>query len=46
MPGTEEQLLKELFHEFLLDETVKSKITENTVIVTISLGADFDEHEY
>jgi len=41
-----EQLLKEIFHEFLPDKTVKSQTTETTVIVTISLGADFSEHEY
>lgn len=41
-----EQLLKEIFHEFLPDEIVKSQTTETTVIVTISLGVDFNEHEY
>lgn len=41
-----EQLLKEIFHEFLPDKTVKSQTTETVVIVTIPLGADFDEHEY
>lgn len=41
-----EQLLKEIFHEFLPDEIVKSQTTETTVIVTISLGANFNEHEY
>jgi hypothetical protein len=41
-----DQLLKEIFHEFLPDKTVKSQTTETTVIVTLSLGADFNEHEY
>ncbi len=41
-----EQLLKEIFHEFLPDKTVKSETTETTVITTIALGADFNEHEY
>ena len=41
-----EQLLKEIFHEFLPDTEVKSQITETTVITTISLGIDFNEHEY
>ena len=41
-----EQLLKEIFHEFLPNQNVKSQKTEATVIITISLGADFDEHEY
>lgn len=41
-----EQLLKEIFHEFLPNQNVKAQTTETTVIVTISLGADFNEHEY
>jgi len=41
-----EQLLKEIFHEFLPDTKVKSETTETTVIVTVSLGADFNEHEH
>ncbi len=41
-----EQLLKEIFHEFLPDQNVKTQTTESTVITTIALGADFNEHEY
>jgi hypothetical protein len=41
-----EQLLKEIFHEFLPNQNVKAQTTETTVIVTISLGADFNEYEY
>ena len=41
-----EQLLKEIFHEFLPDKPVESQTTETTVIVSITLGADFNEHEY
>jgi len=41
-----EQLLKEIFHEFLPEKNVKTQYTESTVITTVSLGADFDEHEY
>ncbi len=41
-----EQLLKEIFHEFLPEKDVKTQTTETTVITTISLGADFDEHDY
>lgn len=41
-----EQLLKEIFHEFLPEKDVKTQTTESTVIATISLGGDFDEHEY
>ena len=41
-----EQLLKEIFHEFLPEQNVKCQTTESTVITTISLGSDFDEHDY
>jgi hypothetical protein len=41
-----EQLLKEIFHEFLPEKSVKTQTTESTVITTVPLGADFDEHDY
>ena len=41
-----EQLLKEIFHEFLPEKQIKTQTTEATVITTISLGSDFDEHSY
>ena len=41
-----EQLLKEIFHEFLPEQNVKCQTTDSTVIATISLGSDFDEHDY
>jgi len=41
-----EQLLKKIFHEFLPEQTVKSQTTETTVIITIALGANFNEHKY
>ena len=41
-----EQLLKEIFHEFLPDKNVKTQTTDSTVITTIALGSDFDEHSY
>ena len=41
-----EQLLKEIFHEFLPEKNVKTQTTESTVIVTIGLGSDFNEHDY
>ena len=41
-----EQLLKEIFQEFLPDKNVKAQTTEKTVIVTIALGSDFSEHDY
>ena len=41
-----EQLLKEVFHEFLPEKNIKAQTTDSTVIVTVSLGEDFDEHDY
>ena len=41
-----EQLLKEIFHEFLPDTKMKCQTTESTVIATIALGEDFSEHNY
>jgi uncharacterized protein YpuA (DUF1002 family) len=41
-----EQLLKEIFHEFLPEKNMKTDTTESTVIATIALGSDFDEHDY
>lgn len=41
-----ERLLKEIFHEFLPEKNVKCQTTEKTIISTIELGSDFNEHEY
>ena len=41
-----EQLLREIFHEFLPETKMTSQTTESTVIVSIPLGEDFNEHEY
>ena len=41
-----EQLLQEVFHEFLPETKMTSQTTESTVIVSIPLGEDFSEHEY
>jgi len=41
-----EQLLTQVFHSFLPDQTLKFQTTDTTVILTIALGADFSEHEY
>lgn len=41
-----EQLLTEIFHEFLPKKNIKTQTTESTVVTTISLGSDFDEHSY
>ena len=41
-----EQLLKEIFHEFVPDHEVKCQTTESTVIATVALGEDFNEHSH
>lgn len=41
-----EQLLKEIFHEFLPETSIKFQTTSSTVIASIALGADFSEHNY
>ncbi|MGH1567206.1 MAG: hypothetical protein ACRBB5_07310 [Nitrosopumilus sp.] len=41
-----EQLLKEIFHEFVPNSEMKCQTTESTLIATISLGEDFSEHDY
>jgi hypothetical protein len=41
-----EQLLKQIFHQFLPDTTMRCKTTPNTTIASIALGADFSEHNY
>ena len=41
-----QQLLQEIFKEFLPDSVMKCQTTESTVIATIALGGDFSEHEY
>lgn len=41
-----EQLLQEIFHEFLPDTKMKSQTTESTVVASIALGKDFSEHDY
>jgi hypothetical protein len=41
-----EQLFKEIFHEFLPEENVRVQTTESTVILTVTLGSDFAEHDY
>ena len=40
-----EIFLKQIFHEFLPNLVMKSRTTPNTVISTIALGSDFNEHE-
>ncbi|EPA05670.1 hypothetical protein [Candidatus Nitrosarchaeum limnium] len=41
-----EQLLKEIFNQFLPNKNIKFQTTKNTVIATIPLGSDFSEHDY
>ena len=41
-----ELLLRRVFAEFEKETGLKFQTTESTVIATISLGSDFDEHDY
>ncbi len=41
-----EQLLKEIFAEFLPEEHIKCQTTEKTVIASIALGSEWSEHIY
>lgn len=41
-----EQLLKEIFAEFLPGLNLKCQTTEKTVVASIALGSDFSEHDY
>ncbi|MBC8516903.1 MAG: hypothetical protein ISR81_00865 [Nitrosopumilus sp.] len=41
-----QQLLQEIFKEFLPDAKMECQTTESTVIASIALGGDFSEHVY
>jgi len=41
-----EQLLKAIFNQFLPNKGIKFQTTKNTVIATIELGFDFNEHDF
>jgi len=41
-----EQLLTQVFRNFLPDVELKFQTTDNTVILTAPLGSDFNEHDY
>jgi hypothetical protein len=41
-----EKLFREIFNEFLPEMNLKFQTTEKTVIATIPLGSDFNEHDY
>ena len=40
-----ERLFKEIFNEFVPDKNLKCQTTEKTIIASIELGSDFDEHD-
>ena len=41
-----EQLLAHVFRNFLPEKELRFQTTETTVILSVSLGSDFDEHDY
>jgi len=41
-----EQLLSQIFRSFLPDKDLKFQTTDSTVILSVSLGSDFNEHDY
>ena len=41
-----EQLLKEIFHQFVPDKNLKFQTTKTTIVATVPLGSDFYEHDY
>lgn len=41
-----EQLLQEIFHEFLPQQSIRFQTSDSTVIANIVLGADWREHDY
>ena len=41
-----EQLLSQVFRSFLPDKELKFQTTSSTVILSVALGSDFDEHDY
>lgn len=41
-----EQLLKQIFYDFLPEMNIKFQTSDSTVIATIALGSDFSEHDY
>ena len=41
-----EQLLTQVFRSFLPDKELKFQTTDNTIILSVSLGLDFNEHDY
>ncbi len=41
-----EQLLSQIFRSFVPDKELKFQTTDSTVVLSIPLGSDFDEHDY
>jgi len=41
-----EQLLTQVFHSFLPDKELRFQTTDTTVILSVILGSDFNEHDY
>lgn len=41
-----EQLLTQVFRNFLPDKELKFQTTDTTVILSVTLGSDFNEHDY
>ena len=41
-----EQLLSQVFRTFLPDKELKFQTTATTVILSVALGSEFDEHDY
>ena len=41
-----EQLLSQVFRSFLPDKELKFQTTDTTVILSVQLGSDFNEHDY
>ncbi len=41
-----EQLLTQVFRNFLPDQELKFQTTDTTVILSVTLGSDFNEHDY
>ncbi|HJJ22976.1 MAG TPA: hypothetical protein OQH54_04585 [Nitrosopumilus sp.] len=41
-----EQLLSQVFRSFLPDKELKFQTTDTTVILSVPLGSDFNEHDY
>ena len=41
-----EQLLSQVFRSFLPEKDLKFQTTDTTVILSVSLGSDFNEHDY